>query len=151
MDGSARPEKLIKALGAFFSQRCGTQDQILAVYLFGSRASGRGLPASDIDVGFLFRPQEYVRDRMEALRIAETLGQEISEALEIPVDVTILNSCRLGFIHEVLQTGIPVYDPDPGGRICFEVFVENEYHDFGPFPEEVNRAETRTTTSGTAN
>lgn len=133
LDRTISPDGLIRALEDFLSQRCGGQDEIVAVYLFGSRARGEDQPASDIDLGFLFEPQGYVRDRMEALRIAETLGQETSEMLRLPVDVTILNVCGLGFIHEVLQEAIPVYEADPARRICFEVFVENEYHDFEPF------------------
>lgn len=142
MDRTVSPEGLIGALGAFLSERCASQGRILAVYLFGSRARNDEQPASDIDLGFLFDPQEYVRDRIEALLIAETLGHETSEMLGLPVDVTILNACGLGFIHQVLQEAITIYDADPGGRICFEVFVENEYHDIAPFPEEANRAHT---------
>jgi predicted nucleotidyltransferase len=147
LDRTVSPEGVIRALGDFLSERCAGQGRILAVYLFGSRARKDERPASDIDLGFLFDPREYVRDRMEALLIAETLGHGASEMLGLPVDVTVLNACALGFVHQVLQDAITVYDADPGGRICFEVFVENEYHDFAPFPEEANRGHTSDTGS----
>jgi predicted nucleotidyltransferase len=81
------------------------------VILFGSRATGRASPESDVD---LLVVQDEVEDsRREALRIREALS-----GLGLPVDVVVLRTERFEETKEVV--GGIAYPAHRHGRVIYE-------------------------------
>jgi uncharacterized protein len=119
---------------------CEGVEGITVVYLFGSRARGEERPDSDVDLAFLFEPGCFKQDRFEALRVAETLGYEITRRGRVGVDVTVLNAASLSFAHAVVTEGAVLYERDRSARILYEVVLDNEYEEFKPFIEDLRRA-----------
>ena len=106
----------------------GAPAEILAVYLYGSRARGTSLARSDMDLGILLRDDPQPTLRNAARRIED----EVERALRVPVQAVVLNSASPDLIHRVLRDGILLLDRDRATRIRFEVRARNEYFDLAP-------------------
>jgi len=101
---------------------------VLAVYLYGSRARGTASPTSDIDLGVLMRAAP-----PPALGgVARDLEDAVERAVRVPVEVFVLNRAAADLTHRVLRDGILLLDRDRGARIRFEVQARNEYFDLAP-------------------
>jgi predicted nucleotidyltransferase len=102
--------------------------EVAAVYLFGSVATGRWRPGSDVDVGVLYR----------SAPPATLLGQpfsdeaELAERLGCPVQLVVMNSAPVDLVHRVLRDGVLVVEHDKSARISFEVRARNIYFDLLP-------------------
>ena len=88
------------------------QDVRLA-YVFGSVASGRARPASDLDVAILFagEPPPATLDR---------LTEELEEAAGRPVDLVDLAQAPPLLAHQVVATGSCLVCRHPPDRAAFE-------------------------------
>ncbi|OGL42230.1 MAG: hypothetical protein A2161_06670 [Candidatus Schekmanbacteria bacterium RBG_13_48_7] len=105
-----------------------TDTDIAAIYLFGSRATGKTGPLSDIDLAYLIEPK-YDQHRMFEKHIE--LINITTECLSTDeVTVLILNEVPLPIKYEVICNSNLIYDVKPGYRQLFEVFVIKEYLDF---------------------
>jgi predicted nucleotidyltransferase len=104
---------------------------IACAYLFGSLASGKTGPMSDMDIAILLKaPYPHGRELIHeedliAYKIAKSFGVQ-------EVDLIDLNSQKLIFQHNILRTSKLIYDSDPSFRIRFESRVIMEYCDFEP-------------------
>ena len=76
-------------------------DGIAAVYLFGSQASGRNHPASDIDIALLFdrNDPEFIRSRIE-----ETL-YKLPRAVRREVHPVVMNTGSEVLLKQILGKG----------------------------------------------
>lgn len=110
IDISSRLPELISALGE--------TDGLAAVYLYGSYATPYQTPLSDVDLGFLFRPDS-VPDFDGVLRL---VGLVTGVLAEDDVSVTILNDAPLPHQIEVLRTGRKLLVRD---EVAHADFVEN--------------------------
>ena len=93
---------------------------LVAVYAFGSRASGLARPDSDLDLALLApRPLDPLArfDAQEAL--AAALGTDI--------DLVDLASASTVMRAEVLRTGRVLHDADPTARAFWEVHAMSAY------------------------
>lgn len=103
-------------------------DEVVAVYLYGSRARGTATDRSDVDLGLLLRksPPPALADAARALeaRLERDLG--------LPVEAVILNTAPPDLVHRVMRDGILVLDRDRPYRLRFEVQSRNEYFDLAP-------------------
>ncbi len=91
-----------------------------AVYLFGSAASNRLRPSSDIDLAIL--PTQIIPATVmsqTALRLAETLRRD--------VDLIDMNRSNAVLRKEVLANGRLLYETDPGRRNEFEMYALSDY------------------------
>ena len=61
------------------------------------------------------------RDRLES---------EIQEAVRVPADVRSLNNSPLGFVYNVLKSGVLLLDRDEAARADFEGLTYKRYFDF---------------------
>lgn len=104
---------------------------IASAYLFGSQASGKIGPMSDVDISVLLK--DNAPKGRELIHKMDYLAYKIEEALQVKeVDLIELNRQGLIFVHNVLKTGKLIYDSDPGFRIRFVTKVISNYCDFEP-------------------
>ena len=101
---------------------------VVAVYLYGSRARGTASSGSDIDIGVLLKGVPPSRLRSTA----RTIESDIEKAVPIPSEAVVLNTASPDLIHRILREGILLLDRDRAARIRFEIQARNEYFDLAP-------------------
>ena len=101
---------------------------VVAVYLYGSRARGTARPGSDLDLAVLLSapPASTLRS------VARGIEDVVERTLRIPVEAVVLNRAPADLVHRVLRDGILVLDRDRASRLRFEVRARNEYFDLAP-------------------
>lgn len=101
---------------------------VVAVYLYGSRARGTDKPESDVDLALLL-----VAPPASTLRsVSREMEDVVERALRAPVEAVVLNGAPADLVHRVLRDGILVLDRDRAARLRFEVRARNEYFDLAP-------------------
>ena len=101
---------------------------ILAVYLYGSRARGTASRESDVDLGVLLKAPP-----VPALgNVARDLEAIVERALGLPVAVVVVNTAPADLVHRILRDGVILLDRDRAARLRFEVQSRNEYFDLEP-------------------
>jgi predicted nucleotidyltransferase len=104
---------------------------IAAAWLFGSHAKGTVWKMSDVDIAILVNDE--APTGRELLHDESYLSYQLSKTLGgKEVDLVNLKSQGLIFQHNVLRTGIVIYDSAPDYRIRFETRVICNYCDFEP-------------------
>src|SRR4051812_23022202 len=106
----------------------GVRADVIAAYLFGSRARGTARRDSDLDVALLLRGTPAATLEGMGLDIAA----DLERALGQPVDVVILNGAHVDLVHRVLRDGRLLLERDRSARIQFEVRARNDYFDMQP-------------------
>lgn len=102
---------------------------IASAYIFGSQASGKIGPMSDVDIAILLK--DNTPEGKELIYEEDYLAYRITNALEAKdVDLIELNKQGLIFVHNVLKTGRLIYDADPDFRTKFVAKVISDYCDF---------------------
>lgn len=91
-----------------------------AVYMFGSAATGRSHPGSDIDLAIL---PEHPCDPVEVFEAANRLAQRLGRH----VDLVDLNRASTVMRKEVLRTGRLLQEADPARRMEFEMLSLSDY------------------------
>lgn len=107
-------------------------------YLFGSQATGRARPDSDVDVAVLFGdgvpPSDYNRRQLELIgAVMDAFGKN-------DVDVVILNEAPPLLAVEVLDHGKVLYNVDDALRVEFQVKALREYRDTEPLRRVLREA-----------
>ena len=104
---------------------------IASAYLFGSQASGRVTPISDLDIAILLK--DNAPNARELLHKMDYLAYRIEEAFQTKeVDLIELNSQGLIFQYNVLRTGKLIYNADPLFRVNYVTRLITAYCDFEP-------------------
>lgn len=104
------------------------EGRLVAVYLYGSLARGRGRDDSDVDIGILFRDPPIASLSGPAVRIED----ELETLLGRRVQAVALNTAPPDLIHRVLRDGKLLFESDRSRRIQFEVAARREYFDLLP-------------------
>jgi hypothetical protein len=125
---------------ALRSQLARDPGDAVAAYLFGSVARGEAGPASDVDVGVLYRSEP----PPGLAGLAFPLEGELERRLGRRVQLVVLNRAPVDLVHRVLRDGVLVLDRDPSARIRFEVRVRNEYFDLLPLLRRYRGLDGRT-------
>lgn len=103
-------------------------EAVLVAYLFGSQATGRARPDSDIDVAVLLEenadPESFLDLR---LRLASAFERTADVG---PVEVVILNEAPLRLQGRVLSEGVLLYSLDEPLRVRYESLTRRQYFDF---------------------
>ncbi|MBI5327591.1 MAG: nucleotidyltransferase domain-containing protein [Deltaproteobacteria bacterium] len=110
--------------------------EIIAAYLFGSLAAGRGRRGSDADIAVLL---DVDTASEKAMSIRLQLMAELEGFYERDAEVIVLNDASLFFISEVFR-GKVVYDKDPVKRAGFESIKRREYFDFAYYLKQYRKA-----------
>jgi uncharacterized protein len=103
------------------------QPDLVAVWLFGSRARGDHRSDSDVDLGLLL-----TRTPASIADMGFQLQDELTLALGLTVQVTVLNDAPADLVKRVFAEGSLVYERDRAARIAFEIRKRNEYWDLAP-------------------
>ena len=113
-----RNSKIVKSLERFFSER----QEILLAFLFGSLASKRMRPSSDVDIGILFKtvPDIYA---------INDVTEELSSILKREVDLAVLNQASPVLKMQILKNGILLYASDRKYFHHFFTDTVNQYDD----------------------
>lgn len=98
--------------------------EIAAIYLFGSQASGRAHPESDVDVAILYSGIVNP-DFHQTLEVQD----ELISLLRQEVDIVILNSADPVIRMQVLRKGEKVFERDRKAVNRLFVRTMNEYDD----------------------
>ncbi len=110
----------------------GTADpRILALYLFGSRARHEETPASDVDVGVLWRQPQDLRDAL-------LLEDALERGLGRKVDVVDAGRASAFLALDVIR-GELAYCGDADRCDEFELYVMRRAGDLAPFERERRR------------
>lgn len=114
-----------------------SSEEVLAVYLYGSRIKGKSQKQSDLDIALLLGGVE---------QISEVSDKEIKYALgiekilkNVEVDIKILNTAPIFFQYKVIGEGNLIFCRNHRARIRYEVMVADEYFDFKPLLDYYDR------------
>lgn len=133
---------ITSALREALSQR----QEVVAAYLFGSYATGRERPDSDVDVAVLLDTETpHCDDPLYRLDLIASLA----ERLHCSVDVVILNDAPLVLRHQVLTYGERILETDRAQRVAYEVRSFQLYFDFRPILDTIAEATRRHIREGT--
>ena len=106
--------------------------EIQAAYVFGSAASGRMRPDSDVDVAVLIDGVK----RSGFLKYRLKLMADVGKALQRnDVDVVILNEASPLLAHRALSRGDLVFERSASARVRFQVRTAARYQDLIPMFE----------------
>ena len=111
------------------------RNDVVAAWLFGSRARGTARPESDTDVAVLRgKPRPRTLDEWPV---------ELTAALEGAaggaVDLVLMDGADSDLVHRVLRDGVLLVEHDRAARIQFEVQKRNEYFDPEPMRRLIRR------------
>jgi len=120
---------IIKQLSACVPALVREFPAIEILYVFGSQASGRVTPHSDIDVAVLVDEEACRRDPLFDLKMSLL----IEDILGRSVDVIVLNRASVILQHEVLRTGGRLYESSAARRrdyelACFKAYTDVRYY-----------------------
>jgi len=106
-------------------EKLNEDSDIQALYLYGSRSSGKSHPRSDTDIAMLLsntvKEEYYNIYRMKYI-------SELKEFFPKKLDFIILNQVSPLLQFQVLKNGKLLYDPEPDMRALLEVKILKEYY-----------------------
>ena len=97
------------------TQACTSYESIIAAYVFGSQATKRARPTSDVDIALLLEPGK---------------EQEFDYLGFKDVDLVILNNAGEPIKNQVRRDGKLAFDRDPSQRKQWEMMSRKYYQDF---------------------
>lgn len=96
-------------------------------YLFGSQASGKTGPMSDVDLGILFS------EDVDIQQVLSEIAHRISKVVHgKAVDIVSLNNAPVELAYAVIAQGFCIYRVNEAERVEFEAQVLGEYGDYLP-------------------
>ena len=121
-----------------------SEPAIAAAWLFGSVASGRATPFSDVDFAVLLG--RGAPEGLDCFVLLDRLARKLADVLRISerdVDVAALNGQGVVFQYQVIRSGRLLYEADPKARALFVWSVLRRYLDFRPTLAIFDRASGR--------
>ena len=107
--------------------------EIQAAYVFGSAATGRTRPESDLDVAVLLgKPLDPTRSVDYRLKLMTDLGAALHRS---DIEIVILNDAPPLLAHRVLSRGKLVFERSASARVRFQVRTAALYADLVPMFE----------------
>ena len=103
------------------------QKEVRVAYLFGSVASGKTGPLSDVDVGVFL---DESLSKKKRFRLNLRLISEISGILKTDrLDVVLMNDVPVSLNYEIIKSNQPVYTRDESERVDIEHGILSKYLD----------------------
>lgn len=119
-----------ETIGARIRDALINEEDLIAVYLFGSQAEDKAHYLSDVDVAVLFD------DQMSAEQLFQrtlAIGSLLEQALQCTVDVIPLNRAGPLLRFQVIQKGQLLLERDRTRRCLFHMRAMNAYYDAKPY------------------
>jgi len=101
---------------------------VSVVYLFGSRATGKELHTSDVDIGVVLRKP--IEDTRSSYKILYDLFSVIYPSSRL--DIVYLQKASLPLQYFAIKDGKIIFEEDPKSTADYENRVINQYLDFRP-------------------
>ncbi|MBC7324887.1 MAG: nucleotidyltransferase domain-containing protein [Moorella sp. (in: Bacteria)] len=115
-------------------QFCKSRPEIIVAYLFGSQATGKAGPLSDVDLAFLIDSGRIEAESRGGYGYHAQLIAELMKLLGTnDVDVVILNEAPPLLKFKVINRGRVIFSRSEKERLAIHVKAFNEYQDFRPF------------------
>ncbi len=111
--------------------------EVLAAYIFGSQAKGKGSKLSDVDIALLLK--EGV-DPVRRFNLRLQFMVDLEGVYHRQVDVVILNEVKPLLQYQVLKYGRILYEREREKRVQFEMRARRAYFDIKPGLELQSRA-----------
>lgn len=124
-------EKVFEKIKEYFL----TNENVAAVYLFGSTVKGRERRDSDIDLAVLFYPHLDKEERFSAKlgMVVELTEMADTQGRKARFDVVDLKSADPFFVHQIMKNKCLIIDKDPHYRVEFEVAYRKNFFDLQGF------------------
>jgi predicted nucleotidyltransferase len=123
------------AVARAVAEVAGAEPDVAAAYVFGSQASGRATPLSDVDVGLLLA---HGRDPDAAVgRVTDALCRRLRTER---IDVLSLTAASLPLRYRVVRDGVRVFRRDAAATERFEAETVLQYLDFKPLRDAAFRS-----------
>jgi predicted nucleotidyltransferase len=105
---------------------------VVALYLFGSEATGRDRQGSDVDLAIMASGRLGGFERVEVeTTLSNLLGRD--------VELVVFNDATPLLQHQILKYGILIYESNPRERVRREVSARCDYFDSQSLYKEVRR------------
>ncbi|MGH2714883.1 MAG: type VII toxin-antitoxin system MntA family adenylyltransferase antitoxin [Thermoleophilaceae bacterium] len=112
-------------------------ESVVAAFVFGSVATGRATPLSDVDVGVWLDPALSPRQRLDAqLRL---MAEATSVLGTDEVEVVILNDAAPLLQHRAMRARLSLVDRQPKARVRLEAGAQLRYLDTKPLRQAIAR------------
>ncbi len=121
-------EDVVRTLQSDEARKVFEENEVLAVYLFGSMVQKKTHPLSDVDVAVVFERSVPGREYFE--RQLAILGRLSGLLHTDEVDVVPLNNAPLLLVFHALRLRKLVYAADERRRAEFEIKMFGMYYDF---------------------
>lgn len=108
---------------------CGTRPEIVACYLFGSRAAGKERAGSDVDVAFLLESAVATAD-YSGLKMAYLT--RLGMLLRLDIHPLIMNDAGEVVLEQIFRKGVPVYGCESLECIRFRMIQSSLIAEFTP-------------------
>jgi len=114
----------------------GKNDDVVTVYLFGSRVKDCARQTSDLDLAVLFREN---MDSIQRFEQKLQIANELEDLVETKIDLVDLKSADLFFIYQIMKNKVILLDKDTSSRVSFEVNNRKRYFDFMRYYHQYRR------------
>ena len=126
-------QSAVASIQRAISRAVSKRREIQAAYVFGSTATGRTRPDSDVDVAVLLGRPLRTRHVLDyRLKLTTDLGAALHRS---DVDVVILNDAPTLLAHRILSKGKLVFERSASVRVRFQVRIARLYADLVPLLE----------------
>lgn len=114
---------------------------VVAVYVFGSRAQGLAGPLSDYDFAILTKKGYEKRGDDVYQALYDVLSPHCPRTMKNDViDIVFLNRVPLELRFHVIRYGQVLFEDDTKARLNFEDKTQREYSDFRPILDSFDHA-----------
>jgi predicted nucleotidyltransferase len=110
---------LRKSIVNFFQLR---MPELLALYLFGSEATGHATTQSDIDIAILL-PHNIALSSIERFELAQELASQLNKDIDL-IDLRLASTVLRS---QIISTGTRLLNTTPNTVDIFETFVFSDY------------------------
>lgn len=116
-----RDAPFLPMLAQYFQKR----PEIIAAYLFGSRAEGVDRTDSDVDIAVLMSapPPDSLRYRLEVM-------EDTRRLVRLSTEIVILNEAPRLLQFQVIQKGKVIFERNADQRALFEMYTASRYYDY---------------------
>jgi len=121
------PENILQLLPDS-SKYLESHPMVVFAYLFGSLATGKASPLSDVDIAVYLKPGADLAESK-----LEIIGGLMGILQTDEIDLVVLNSADLPLVINILKSKQVIVDKDPFMRHIFESLMVRKYLDFSIF------------------